>query len=115
MRSGSAGPPEFAVPGAAEERIPLGAREDEGRAGRVPRIAQGDLAVGQERYLDAVSSGRAAAAALDPGDVGQRTRGHAVAGTAHGDPSISSSIARMISLASFGRALIAPSRSMATV
>src|SRR6266571_1710753 len=112
-RSGSRGVTELAIARAAEECVPFGAGENQRRAVRMPGVAEGHIALREECHLDAVPAGRAAVTALDPADVGQRARGHAIADAAHRDPSKSSSKARMMSLDSFGVALIALSLSMA--
>src|SRR6266704_3652329 len=69
---------EVAVPGAADEGGPFGGREYQGRAGRVPGVADRDLAVGQVRDLDAVAALRAAPAALAPRHLGQFSGGRSV-------------------------------------
>ena len=57
---------ELAVAGAAHERIPLRAREDQCRAADVAGVADRHAAAGEERDLDAVAAGRPAIATLDP-------------------------------------------------
>jgi hypothetical protein len=48
---------EFPVSYAAEKSMPLVRREPEDRPSRVPAVANGDLATGQARHLDAVAVG----------------------------------------------------------
>src|SRR5215471_5088171 len=78
---------ELAVPGTAEERVPLRPGEDQGRAARVPGVAHRHLTAGQERDLHAVPPGWPAALAPQPGQAGQVGSWHAVAVHAHRDPS----------------------------
>src|SRR3981081_4720406 len=78
---------ELAVLGAAEERIPLGPREDQRWALGMPGITHRDLTTGEEGNLHAVAAGGAAATAPYPPSVGQGARVHAVTDAAHGDRS----------------------------
>src|SRR5580693_10384490 len=57
---------ELAVPDAADEGVPLVRREPQDRSGRVPAVADADLAAAQVRHLDAVAVGEAERA-FDPG------------------------------------------------
>ena len=56
---------EFPVPHAAEKSVPLIRREPQDGPGRVPAVANADLATGQARHLDAVAVG-VTQGALDP-------------------------------------------------
>src|SRR5260370_26604734 len=111
-RSGRRGPAELAVLGAAEERIPLRPREDQRGALGMPGITHRDLTTSEEGNLHAVAAGGTAVTAPDPRSVGQGARVHAVTDAAHGDRSISSSSALIISLDSSCCACAALSLSM---
>src|SRR5262245_50641693 len=96
--SGRHGPTELAVLGAAEERIPLRPREDQRGAVGMPGVAHRDLTPGEEGNLHAVAAGGTAVTTPDPPGIGQGACVHAVTDAAHGDRSMSSSSARIISL-----------------